>query len=191
MATKSKPWTLDELHRLPEDGNKYELVRGALFVSPAPSVAHESIAEVLSLRLHRYVEDHTLGRVARPRSVIQALESETEPDLMVRPVPATLPESWAAAPLPILVVEIVSPTTRRRDFGPKRDFYMDIGVPEYWIVDGDARTIRVVRPGRHDVVTNDTLVWSPPSVSAPLGIDVRTFFTEALGSDSPNTDGRH
>jgi Uma2 family endonuclease len=63
----------------------------------------------------------------------------------------------------------------------KRELYLDAGVPEYWIVDGQQRTIRVVRSGRHDVVTAESLAWHPPGPSEPLVIDVPAFFGEALG----------
>ncbi|MDB4875265.1 MAG: hypothetical protein JWM41_1711 [Gemmatimonadetes bacterium] len=43
MATRTKRWTLEELHSLPDDGNKYELVDGELFVTPAPTPRHETI----------------------------------------------------------------------------------------------------------------------------------------------------
>ena len=159
MAQTTGGWTLPELHRLPDDGNKYELVRGELFVTPPPSVAHEELASVLGRILDRYVDAWGLGRVYRPRAVIQVMESQVEPDLMVRPILKMVSDSWARAPLPILVVEILSGSTRRRDHVQKRELYLDVGVPEYWIVDGDERTIRVVRPGRDDFVNREIVVF--------------------------------
>jgi len=49
------------------------------------------------------------------------------------------------APVPVLVVEVLSPSTRRRDFNQKRQFYLDVGVEEYWIVDPLAQTLDVYR----------------------------------------------
>ncbi|MGI9077153.1 MAG: Uma2 family endonuclease [Gemmatimonadaceae bacterium] len=181
MAQTTGEWTLAELHRLPEDGNKYELVRSELFVTPPPSVAHEELASLLGRILDRYVDACRLGRVYRPRAVIQVLKSEVEPDLMVRPIVKTVPDSWAEAPLPILVVEILSNTTRRRDHVQKRKLYLDAGIPEYWIVDGEERTIHIVRPGRHDLVTRDRLAWHPAGAVEPLVIDLPAFFRDALG----------
>src|SRR5438045_5594867 len=66
-----RPWTLEELQRLPDDGNKYELVRGELFVTPAPSEDHETIAARLSNILSQYVERHGLGLVFLPRAVFR------------------------------------------------------------------------------------------------------------------------
>lgn len=180
MAQTTHGWTLEELHRLPDDGNKYELVRGELFVTPPPSVGHEELASLLARILDAYVAAAGLGRVYRPRAVLRALDSEVEPDLMVR-APTGRNADWADAPVPILVVEILSDSTRRRDRVQKREFYVDAGVPEYWIIDGQERIIRVVRPGRADVLAAESLEWHPLGAGAPLVVDVQNFFREALG----------
>jgi len=182
MARKAESfvWTLEDLDRLPDDGNRYELVRGELFVTPAPSPPHELIAVVLSDILGDYARHHQIGRVFRPRAVVRAKGSEVEPDVMVRAWTGRAWERWDEAPLPLLVVEIASGVTRRRDEGPKREFYTDLGIPEYWIVDPEARTIRVVRPGT-DVVTTDIVTWHPAGATEPLTLDVAAVFREALG----------
>jgi Uma2 family endonuclease len=113
---------------------------------------------------------------------VRVEESEVEPDLFVRPGASAAPDEWEEAPLPFLVVEILSDTTRRRDHGPKRALYTDVGIPEYWVVDGDARTIRLVRSGAEDLVASETLTWHPTGASAPLTLDVRAMFREALGA---------
>ena len=181
MAEKIRKWTLRELHRLPDDGNKYELVRGELFVTPPPADEHEEPAAVLHRLLDPYVARHRLGRIYRPRAVIRVLGSEVEPDLMVRPVPPKLPVKWEQAPLPHLVVEVLSGTTRRRDREQKRALYMDAGIPDYWIVDGDARGILVVRRHRPDDWCESTLTWRPAGAADPFVIDVAGFFLEAMG----------
>src|SRR5919198_1343974 len=81
MAQQVKKWTLRELHRLPDDGNKYELVRGELFVTPPPSDEHEELLAILHRLLDGYVARHGLGRVYRPRAVLRFQGSEVEPDL--------------------------------------------------------------------------------------------------------------
>ena len=181
MAANTKRWTLGELHRLPDDGNKYEVVRGELFVTPAPTAEHEELAAVLANLLRQYADQCQLGRVYTPRAVIQLRHSEVEPDIMVRPRMPGPPSSWRKAPIPMLVVEILSDSTRRRDHLQKRHLYLDIGVPEYWIVDGEERTIRVVRPDESDITQSESLTWHPEGASAPLVLDVRALFREALG----------
>src|SRR5438128_8947694 len=134
MPNTARAWTLAELHRLPDDGNKYELVEGELFVTPAPREEHETILALLHQLIGPYVAANDLGAVYRPRAVVRIKGSEVEPDLMVRAVRRRPKKSWEKAPTPILVVEVVSDTTRRRDYGPKRDWYMKSRVAEYWIV---------------------------------------------------------
>ena len=182
MARQVQPlgWTLEELDRLPDDGNKYELVRGELFVTPAPSPRHEHIVVVLADILGDYARARGVGRVFRARSVVRARGSEVEPDIMVRLWPGHVPEKWDLAPLPLLVVEVLSGITRRRDLGSKRSFYLDLGIPDYWIVDGTARTVRSIRPGTEDVVS-DVLSWHPAKAAEPLTVDLPAMFKEALG----------
>src|SRR5688500_5837201 len=64
-------WSLAELHRLPDDGNRYELVRGQLFVTPAPSYAHQRLVDAIGAELFPYVARHRLGQVSFPRGVIR------------------------------------------------------------------------------------------------------------------------
>ncbi len=182
MALSTSAWTLAQLDRLPDDGNKYELVDGELFVTPAPSPAHEELASVLHGILAPYVLAHALGRVYTPRAVVRTNESEVEPDLMVRPAMPTLPKQWAEMPMPLLVVEILSRTTQRRDREQKRGFYRRIGVAEYWMVDRWDRCIHVVRREGTDHVADSRLHWQPDGATEALQMDVAAYFDEALGT---------
>lgn len=177
MATETRQWTLAELHRLPDDGNRYELVRGELFVTPAPSNPHERIAARLTRIIDPYAAKHGLGDVYHPRAVMMFDGSQLEPDLMVRlPHADEDNQAWETAPIPSLVVEIVSRTTWRRDRNEKRALYLDAGVAEYWFVDGAERTITVVKPASADVTVRDTMCWHPNGASEPLCFDVSEVF---------------
>jgi Uma2 family endonuclease len=170
-----KQWTLEELHSLPDDGNKYELVRGVLFVTPPPTNEHETILARLTRMLEPYVAARELGFIYHPRSVVRHEGSEVEPDLMVRaPLPHGASE-WDEAPCPILVVEVLSPSTRRRDQTDKRDFYIAVGVSEYWVIDPERQTVRVFTPVS-DVTYGDEVVWTPLG-AAPLVIPVARLFS--------------
>jgi Uma2 family endonuclease len=179
VAAATKRWTLEEVHSLPDDGNKYELVRGDLFVTPPPNQEHETIASRLTDILAPHVRAHGLGLVYRPRAVFRYKESEVEPDLMVRQPPRGRKEEWENAPFPILIVEILSDSTRRRDRNQKREFYVDAEIPEYWIVDPAQRNITVVRPGAEDFVASESLAWTPPGASQPLTLPVSSVFGTA------------
>jgi Uma2 family endonuclease len=176
-APQQKRWTLEEMHALPEDGNKYELVYGELWVTPGPTEPHNDIVARLTRILVPYVDAQGLGYVYHPRAVFRVgREVEVEPDLMVR-LPHPDPRgSWETAPRPILVVEVVSPSSRRRDYGRKRELYLAQGIPECWIVDGDATTITVASPGREDVVATDRLTWAPAGAGAPLTFELARAF---------------
>ncbi len=176
MATQTKRWTLEEVHSLPDDGNKYELVRGELFVTPPPSEDHETILSRLGALLQPYVSANALGMVYRPRAVVRFEGSEVEPDLFVREPRNRPAKDWDDAPPPILVVEVLSGSTRRRDNGEKREFYLDAGVAEYWIVDPDRREIRVIRPERADVIETTELRWQPSGAAAPLMAALDSIF---------------
>jgi Uma2 family endonuclease len=176
MATQTKRWTLDEVHSLPDDGNKYELVRGELFVTPPPSDDHETILAKLTRLLDPFVAAHSLGMVYRPRAVMRFEGSEVEPDLMVRQQRSPGGRDWDDAPTPILVVEVLSGSTRRRDHLQKRELYLDAGVGEYWIVDPGGRTVRVVRAGQADEIVADALRWQPLGTPVPLVILLPTIF---------------
>jgi Uma2 family endonuclease len=179
VAASSRPWTLEELHRLPDDGNKYELVRGELFVTPPPSVEHEYIGARLSRLLVPYVERHRLGYVMHPRAVVRLEGSEVEPDIMVRAAPALGESDWEAAPLPILIVEVLSPTTRRRDLTQKKSFYLDAGIAEYWVVDPESRTITVMRRDTSTVVReSETVTWTPLRDAEALTFRVEELFND-------------
>lgn len=178
MATGVKRWTLDEVHSLPDDGNKYELVRGELFVTPPPGEDHETILALLSAILQPYVAAHGLGVVYHPRAVVRFEGSEVEPDLMVRQPRRAPRRDWDDAPVPILVVEVLSGSTRRRDQVQKRSLYLDAGVGGYWLVDPDRRTVRVVRRGAEDLVVSDEMRWQPTGVDSALTFAVRQLFID-------------
>jgi Uma2 family endonuclease len=175
MVAMAKRWTLDELHRLPDDGNKYELVFGELFVTPAPTEEHETILARLSAVLVPYVAARGLGAVFHPRAILRFDDSEAEPDLFVRALRAKPQRDWDAAPPPLLVVEVVSPTTRRRDLVDKRELYLAVGAGEYWVIDPERREVRIIRPGRADMLIGDRLTWAPSS-APPLALSVPDLF---------------
>jgi len=170
MPAFRRQWTVDDLQDLPDDGQRYEVIDGELFVTPAPTVTHETILARLARILDPYVAANGLGYVYRPRAAIRYGNAiEVEPDLMVRQPPENPSAGWASPPMPILVAEGVSDTTRRRDHVHKRELYINtLGIPEYWILDGEERTVRIIRPGVADVAATESMIWRPSGVSEPL-----------------------
>jgi Uma2 family endonuclease len=95
---------------------------------------------------------------------------------MVRPVTLGVHgNAWEKLPPPLLVVEALSPATRRCDLVNKREYYLDAGAGEYWVLDGERHEIRVIRPGESDVVVRDSLVWRSAAAEL-LVLDVPALF---------------
>ena len=151
---------------------------GELFVTPPHTDAHETVAARLSRILDPYVEEHGLRLLYHPRAVMRFAGSEVEPDLMVRALHSGVRPDWNDAPIPILIVEILSPSTRRRDQVKKRSLYMDAGVAEYWMIDPELRAITAVRAGREDVVAleHEMMRWSPDGAATELTFEVARVF---------------
>jgi Uma2 family endonuclease len=178
MALATGTWTVAERDRLPDDGNRYEVVDGELFVTPMPVPRHQQIVKRLFLLLHDYVEKHGLGSVFESGTdVIFSPRDVVIPDVVGYPFrDDQLPATWKDAPKPMLVVEVRSESTWRRDVGPKRRLYVRGEVPEYWIVDGEERTVTVVRPGHEDVRIADVLMWSAAGAKRALEIPLPELF---------------
>jgi Uma2 family endonuclease len=95
---------------------------------------------------------------------------------MVRRPSPGIKDAWERAPRPILIVEVLSPTTRRRDQVQKKKLYLDLGIDEYWMVDPERRSVTIVRPGRVGRVVTDLLTWSLTGANAPLELRLDSLF---------------
>lgn len=183
MPVQQTEWTAEKARALPDDGKRYEVLDGELFVTPAPSWDHQSVVERLYLLLAPHVETHGLGWARlSPADIEFSPRRLVQPDLFV--VPASeggRPRGWSDVQSLLLAVEVLSLTTARADRLRKRVIYQSQHVPEYWIVDPDARVVERWRPDdeRPEIVT-DALRWQPRSDIAPLEIDLAAFFAAAL-----------
>ena len=162
MATKTQSWTRSDLARLPDDGNRYEVLDGQLYVTPLPAFPHQAIAMRLGALLLTYVDRHRLGIVVGPGSVIVG-DDELQPDVAVFPVTAPrLGQKWKALPRPLLVVEVLSHTTRRRDLEFKRRAYQAWRIPTYWVIDRFEPRALVWSPtDAASTIVTDALRWRP------------------------------
>lgn len=180
MAT-SAGWTVEQLATLPDDGKRYEIIDGDLYVTPAPALRHQYAATQLLGRLFNYLNTHRVGVVVGAATDIE-FERRTvvEPDVLVMPlVSDRWPESFAEAGRLLLAVEVLSPGTAARDRGVKRELYQRENVPEYWIVDLDARLIERWRPGdQRPEIIRDRLAWLPEGAGEPFVLEVPPFFAE-------------
>jgi Uma2 family endonuclease len=144
-TTEPRPWTYEEWLRLPDDGKRYEIVEGELFVTPAPDEEHQEAVGTFYFLLRSYLEAKPIGKCyVAPFDVKLAEDTVVEPDILfVSKERLDIVTRRGLTAAPDLVVEVLSDTTRRRDLGPKREAYARHGVREYWIVDPDDRCISV------------------------------------------------
>jgi Uma2 family endonuclease len=185
-AIKSARWTRHDLERFPEDGNRYEVLNGELLVTPEASFGHQIVATRLLFELGTYCKANPIGVVVGPASVRFA-KNELQPDIEVLPPGAIRRRSkWEQVPLPILVVEVLSPfaVSRRRDLDIKRVAYLGLGIPEYWVVDHEKRRVHVWILGLHDeIVMTEVLRWQPVASAPALSIQLSEIFAFDEGDD--------
>ncbi|MHB1225617.1 MAG: Uma2 family endonuclease [Gemmatimonadaceae bacterium] len=172
------------MRALPDDGKRYEVVDGELLVTPAPTWQHQRAVRQLFLRLHAHTVHHPIGDVMfAPADVEFGADRMVEPDLFVVPlVDGRAPRTWQESGRLILAVEILSPGTARADRVVKRRLYQSEGVPEYWVVDVDARLVERWCPGdeRPEIVTG-RLGWRPDPAQPALEIELAAYFAEVCG----------
>lgn len=182
VATRT--WTRNEVLALPDDGNRYELIDGELLVSPAPRGRHQRAVMELALLLLPFVRGHQLGGLMfLPGDLDLRSGQVVQPDIFVGAlVEGREPVEWEEYGIPILAVEVLSPSTAENDRVKKRNLYQRVGVPVYWIVDLDARVVEEWTPDAdRPRVIDGTLTWQPdPSVPA-LEIDLRGYFARVWG----------
>ncbi len=134
----------DTFFNLPDDGHRYELIDGEVEMAPAPSADyHQFTVGMLHLALAPFVIEHRLGLVLlAPTDVILSAYDVVEPDLLFVRAERELIVGGRIHGAPDLVVEVLSPTTAEFDLGLKMRRYAKFGVPWYWSVDPENRTLR-------------------------------------------------
>jgi Uma2 family endonuclease len=150
MAARIEPLiTVAELDACPDDGNRYELIEGELFVSRAPGIPHQRVLNNLQFALESYVKENPIGIVVPGAGAVFSDYDAIIPDLVF-----VRNERWSEVVTeirftgaPDLVIEILSPgkENRDRDLRVKRQLYAKFGVAEYWVVDSENRLVEVYR----------------------------------------------
>ena len=144
MVARSKARFLPEdIWDSPDDGNRYEVIDGELYVTPPPNREHQHTSGELQGTLWSYLRDRPVGHLyAAPFGVILPGLSGVQPDLVyVSNERHEILTDQGASGAPDLVIEILSPRTRSRDRGIKLRQYEAAGVTYYWIADPRTRTI--------------------------------------------------
>lgn len=168
-------WTPEDLDLLPETGERFEVLDGVLLVTAQPALLHQRVATRIAAYLVQYCDAHRLAWVSAPGEV-RWQQNVLAPDVLVSPILADGDAVWRDLAVPMLVVEVHSPSTHLRDRGMKRLAYEHFGVPEYWQVDLESRAVLVTRRGCDDALVTAVLDWQPDPNIAPLRIEIATLF---------------
>lgn len=141
--------SVEDVATMPDDGNRYEVIEGELFMSRAPDLVHQLIATNLIIPIGSYLKKNPIGKIIATPGVILSPIDGVIPDL-VFVTHETRAKSASSSKLtiaPELVIEIVSPGSEnaRRDRVHKRQLYSRFGVYEYWVIDPEARSVEVFR----------------------------------------------
>ena len=188
MPAASPPpvrWTRAMFDALPDDGQRHEIIDGVHYVTPSPGTPHQLMVGKLHVALSLFLDAHPAGWVLlAPWDVALADDTVVEPDLVVvARAGARPPDAGAAGVIPILAVEVLSPSTRSRDRIVKRPRYQRAGIAEYWIVDFESRLVERWRPEdeRPEIITA-TLRWRPAGTTSELAIELPPIF-DAVATD--------
>ncbi|MEX2049372.1 MAG: Uma2 family endonuclease [Gemmatimonadota bacterium] len=169
-------WDYSDYARLPDDGNRYEVIDGELLVTPGPSPLHQRVSLRLAMVLDAYVERHGLGVVLHEVDLLFQTGQFLRPDLLVVPESSRAGITKRGVEMaPSLVVEILSPTSGAIDRVKKPARYGDFGVPEYWVLDPEERcgwVWRFAQGAKEAEHVTGRLVWDAPGAPEPLVIDL-------------------
>jgi Uma2 family endonuclease len=133
-----------DLEQAPEDGHRYELYDGEVFVVPTPLPRHQVVRQQIAKALRQHVSGHGGFLVVSPIDIVFSDYDVLQPDIVLFTAARNLVDlDRVIRDAPDLCVEILSPSTEATDRGRKMQMFARYAVPEYWIVDPSARTIEV------------------------------------------------
>ncbi|HEX5973017.1 MAG TPA: Uma2 family endonuclease [Gemmatimonadaceae bacterium] len=187
MPAAERRWSAREVRALIEESPlaspRYELVDGELLVTPSPGYPHQRAVARLLVALHEYARAEGIGEaLASPFDVELEPETITQPDIFViSPDEGRRMQRDGLPSLALLLtVEVLSPGSSRHDRVRKRPLYQR-HVPEYWIIDLDARIIERWRTSEdRPEIIETTLEWRPDGTAEPFMLDVERFFAEVM-----------
>jgi Uma2 family endonuclease len=176
MAISVPRFTVDDLDRFPDDGNRYELLDGTLLVTPSPTSAHQIVVNRLVWRISAALVASGLAHVVGPGAIIVRPRTQLQPDILVYPSRFPPDTKWEKVTEHWLAVEVLSRSSRIYDREFKRDAYFALGVREVWLVDRWSKLVEVSRrPGRGKTV-RDAIRWRVPSDGVMVTIDLAEVF---------------
>ena len=168
-----------DLQQTPEDGRRYELYDGEVFVVPAPTPMHQLAIHEFANLLKAYAQTHG-GRVfLSPIDIVFSEFNVLQPDVVffVHGREHLIDLKQAIRIVPDIAIEVVSPSTAKTDRGKKMQVFTRYGVREYWIVDPELRSVEVYGLADAGYVLTETVSGMSdahstilPDFSAPLHV---------------------
>jgi Uma2 family endonuclease len=187
MAVTSRSFTYTDLLSERETRDeRMELIEGEIVVTPSPASMHQIIIHRLAVLLDPQIVASGRGQVIEaPLDVYLDDRNVLQPDVLVLlhdRLDVLGPTNIEAAPS--LAIEVLSPSTSRRDQGIKRDLYARFGVPEYWIVDPVSHAVTVCSAPRDGRYSQEATVFdTADSATIPgLSVDLATLFAPVPGA---------
>ena len=187
MALGRRKLTYEDYVRLPEppDARRYEILDGVIYVSPSPVPRHQEVSLNLERVLDAYIRRHHLGKLYHAAlDVLLHEHTIAQPDIIfIAAGREQIITDRAIEGPPDLVVEILSPSTARRDRGLKARLYARFGVPHYWIVDPRAETLSTYEPSAAATARARSFIKAAVATSPPfpgLRIDLGAIWPQPL-----------
>ena len=186
LRSLTNDWTLARWETLPDDGNRYEVIDGVLYMTTAPSAFHQWISLQILFFLQRELVETRGGIVFHaPIGLVMPGADPAQPDLLyLRAADRSFVHDRRIFGVPALLVEILSPSNSELDLLIKRASYAGAGVPEYWIVRPATRDLLLLSdpdPARRDY-RRETLIPADGdlvSPTLPLRTPIARFFADA------------
>jgi len=176
MAIAIPRYTVDDLERFPDDGNRYELLDGVLLVTPAPAASHQIVASRIQSRLAAAVQWTGHAFVVGPGAVVRLPNTQLEPDILVYPSRFSPNLKWVEVTEHWLAVEILSRSSRVYDREFKRDAYFVLGVREVWLVDRRSRSVEVCHGPGQGERARGAVRWQVPTLDVVVDISLDEIF---------------
>jgi Uma2 family endonuclease len=145
LEKNAKRWTYEEYYRL-DDDQRYEIINGNLLMAPAPDTWHQDWSRELFHIIDQHVRDHKSGKVFyAPLDVVLDEANTVQPDIVfISTANTRIIQRRAIFGAPDLLVELVSPSSVRRDRYDKKALYAQFGVKEYWIGDPANKSLEIL-----------------------------------------------
>ena len=178
-----KHYTYTDYVQLPDDGKRYEIIGGELFMTPTPIPLHQRVSRELEFLLLEFVKAHQLGEVYdAPIDVVFNEENVVQPDILfISSENLKIITEKNIQGAPDLIIEILSPATAYNDLVNKKELYAQFGVREYWIVDPQKQWVEIYRLVKEEYQLHRKAVGTGTVASGVLNgfqVNLSSLFSE-------------